>query len=155
MEARKKITFDFIKENYSITQGKLLIAEVNGRKYIGRLCSINANIFNLDDVCSIDNLSKESYSYRTFYESSADIFLPTSADIENLGTEMLVAQRYIINDSVVKPNKAFLKKINKIIDEQEKQEKLVKKFNAFCSENNIDEQDIWAYLNEKSEEEGW
>ena len=49
----------------------------------------------------------------------------------------------------------FLEEVNQIFDKQEKNKELVKKFNDFCNENNIDEQDIGVYLNDKSEKEGW
>lgn len=155
METRKKIDFDFITKNFSIIKENFLIIDVNGTKYIGRLSSVSNDWLKLDDVRRFEGVTKEGYTHLTFYRISADIFLPTSADIDKLGKEILNAYKFIINDTIVQPHSVFLEEVNQILDEQEKNKELVKKFDDFCNKNNIDEKDIWAYLNDKSEKERW
>lgn len=156
METRKKIDFDFIRKNFPIIKENFLIIEVNGKKYIGRLYSVNADWLKLDDVRSFEGVLKESYSSLTFNRNSIKkIFLPTSADIDKLGKEILNAYKFIINDTIVQPHSVFLEEVNQILDEQEKNKELVKKFDDFCNKNNIDEKDVWVYLNDKSEKERW
>jgi len=155
METRKKIDFDFITKNFSIIKDNFLIIEINEKKYIGRLSDIDGDLLKLDEVRRFEVSFKESYPHLTFNRLSSDIFLPTPSDIGKLGNEILLEYHSIINDSIVYPHMAFLEEVKQIFDKQEKNKELVKKFNDFCNENNIDEQDIWVYLNEKSEEEGW
>lgn len=155
METRKEIEFDFITKNFSIIKENFLIIDVNGTKYIGRLSSVSNDWLILDDVRCFEGVTKEDYAHLTFYRISADIFLPTSADIDKLGKEILNAYKFIINDTIVQPHSVFLEEVNQILDEQEKNKELVKKFDDFCNKNNIDEKDVWVYLNDKSEKERW
>lgn len=153
METRKKIDFDFITKNFSIIKENFLITEINGKKYIGRLSSVSDDWLKLDEVRSLEGDFRGTHI--TFNRSITDIFLPSPVDIGKLGYEILLEYHSTINNSIVQPHMVFLEEVNQILDEQEKNEKLVKKFNDFCDENNIDEQDVWKYLNDKSEKERW
>lgn len=155
METRKKITFEFVKENFPIIKENFLIIEINGKTFIGRLSSVTGDWLKLDKVRKFDDLLRGSYPHLIFNQFSIDIFLPTSADIGKLGNEMLIEYNTMINNTIVQPHMAFLEEVNQILDEQEKKEKFVKKFDDFCNQNNIDEKDVWAYLNDKSEKERW
>lgn len=155
METRKKIDFEFIKKNFSIIKENFLITEVVGKKYIGRLLSVSDDWLKLDEVRNFEGVPKDSYPHFNFYRISTDVFLPTSADVAKLGKEILAEYTSIVNGTVVQPHTFFLEKVNQILDEQEKNEEIVKKFNDFCNENNIDEKNIWVYLNDKSEKEKW
>ena len=155
MEERKKISFGFIKDNFSIIKENFLIAEVGVTKYIGKLGNITDDCFTLEEVRRFESAIKETCPHLTFYVSSTDIFLPTSADIQNLGREILKEYRSIIDNTIFKPHMVFLEEIIEKIDEKERNEKLVKKFNDFCNEYDIDEKDVWVYLNAKSEKERW
>lgn len=156
METRKKITFDFVEKNFSIINENFLIIEVDGRKYIGRLYNVDADWFRLNDVRSFEGFVKERHPFLTFRRILIKgIFLPTLADIAKLGKEILIEYASMVNDTIVQSQITFLEEVNQILGEQEKHEVLVKKFDDFCNKNNIDEKDVWAYLNDKSEKERW